>query len=175
MDITHFSQLLTPEVEAFLFGLVQFITTWLGSKFHKDASKVFALMCPIIAVIYISLTFKWSEPLAPQLAGKTLLVFTISTGIWKWHRDWSGKTEQSKQALIEHGKDLANAQNQGTVTVIPVQSESPVTVGEPVQVQTNPSPEPVYVPVQNDHPEASGDTLSQQSVRGSQQPDNQQP
>lgn len=137
MDIGHLSQFLTPEVEIILFGAANFVATWLGSKVHKDAGKVFAFMTPIIAVLYVSTTFDWSQPLAPQLGAKFALVFFVSTGIWKWWRDQTGKTEKSRQALIEHGKNLANAENQATVTVIPVQSDTPVIVGDPVQVQTN--------------------------------------
>ena len=163
-DMTFLTQFLTPEVEAFLFGAANFVATWIGSKVHKDAGKVFAVMTPFIAIIYITATFDWSKPIAPQLGGKLLIVASSSTGIWKWWRDWSGKTAQAKQALIEHGKDLANAENQGTVTIIPVQSDSPVTVGESVQVQ-NSQASPVVVQIPQDSSEVvvGDDTLQSKS------------
>jgi hypothetical protein len=135
-DLAFLTQFLTPEVEAFLFGAANFFATWLGSKVHKDANKVFAVMTPFIAIIYVTTTFDWSRPIAPQMAGKLLIVATSSTGIWKWWRDISGKTARKEEALVEKGRTLANAENQQNVTVIPVQSDSPVTFGQPVQVSS---------------------------------------
>lgn len=148
-DFSFLTQFLTPEVEAFLFGVANFVATWIGSKIHKDAGKVFAVMTPFIAIIYITTTFDWSRPIAPQMGGKLLIVASSSTGIWKWWRDASGKTAQQKEGFIQQGKNIANAENQGTVTIIPVQSDSPVTVGESVQVQ-NSQQEPVVVQVPQD-------------------------
>lgn len=159
-DLTFLTQFLTPEVEAFLFGVANFVATWIGSKIHKDAGKVFAVMTPFIAIIYITTTFDWSRPIAPQMGGKLLIVASSSTGIWKWWRDASGRTAAQKAGFIQQGKNIANAENQGTVTIIPVQSDSPVTVGESVQVQ-NSQAAPVVVQIPQDSSEAvvGDDTL----------------
>lgn len=154
------SQFFTPEIQAIAYSALNFFVTWLASKLPYENEKVFKVVTTVISILYVSLTFDFSLPLLPQLSGKVSLIILTSTGIWKWWRDMSGKTAASRQALIEHGKEIANTENQQNVTVIPVQSESPVTFGQPVQVSSS------YVP-SDDAPKV--DTLQSFELASQQQ------
>lgn len=129
------SQFFTPEIQAIAYSALNFFVTWLASKLPYENEKVFKVVTTVISILYVSLTFDFSLPLLPQLSGKVSLIILTSTGIWKWWRDMSGKTAASRQALIEHGKEIANAAQQVPVVVVPVSSDdNTVTVGEPTLV-----------------------------------------
>lgn len=132
-DIT---QVFTPEVIAILFSAANYIIVEFAKRTKADPKTVWGIMCVMVGCIYVTTTFDFTEALIPQIVGKFGLVVLVSTGMWKTVRQLSGREEEAKMELIEHGKNIAKAESQQNVTIVPVHSDVPITVGQPITVQS---------------------------------------
>lgn len=135
----------TPDVQILLYGLVNSALVWIGKRLGLDPLRLWAVVCIIVGTVYVSQTLDpaSSVPLWLQLLLKAGITVTVSAGIFKTVRMMNGQDKEAKERLIQKGIDIGNAQNQATVTVVPVQSDSPVIIGTPVVVT---QPVPVVAP-----------------------------
>lgn len=137
--------LFTPDVQILLYGLVNSVIVWTGKRLGLDPLRLWAVVCVLVGTVYVGTTLDPSSqvPLWLQLLLKSALTVTVSAGIFKTVRMMNGQDKEAKERLIQKGIDIGNAQSQATVTVVPVQSDSPVVIGTPVVVSQS---VPVVVP-----------------------------